>query len=45
MVKYNNQNKAYKFIKRYFSEKSLSVRPLKDKEWNLLTDEKEIAKR
>jgi len=42
MMKYNQQDKAYKLIKRYFNEKISQCTHIKDKEGNLLIDK--IAK-
>ncbi|XP_050421358.1 uncharacterized protein LOC126833839 [Adelges cooleyi] len=45
MMKYNQQDKAYKLIKRYFNEKKSQCTHVKDKEGNLLIDEIAIANR
>jgi len=42
-MKYNQQDKAYKLIKRYFNEKKSQCTHVKDKEGNLLIGEIEIA--
>ncbi|KAL4131689.1 hypothetical protein QTP88_008968 [Uroleucon formosanum] len=43
MMKYNQRDKAYKLIKRYFNEKKSQCIHVKDKEGNLLIDEIAIA--
>lgn len=45
MKKYNQQNKAHKLIKLYFSEKKTQCTHIKDKEGNLLIDKIAIANR
>ncbi|VVC24954.1 Reverse transcriptase domain [Cinara cedri] len=45
MMNYNQQNKAYKLVKRYFSEKKSQCTHIKDKKRNLPIDETAIARR
>lgn len=45
MMKYNQQYKTYKLIKRYFNKKRSQCTYVKDKDGNLLIDEKVIANR
>lgn len=45
IMKYNQQYKTYKFIKQCFNKKRSQCTYVKDKDGNLLIDEKVIANR
>lgn len=45
MIKYNQKDKTYKLIKRYFNEKKSQCTHVKDNERNLIIDEITIANR